>query len=230
MPRLLWLHGQFIPARKYQETLLLPLLSNLPDNKWEVTYLQSPRPCADPPPDIIGRMFPDIQPGEMAEWINSQAKSDGSKEYLGLPESLAFLQNYLRDQPRFDVIAGHSNGALVTSVLALYMEREDDSWDLPKEKHPAGIACFNAPNSYETETTLAPLVNDGKPMIQMPSIHVFGGPTDHTYEGSQKLARIHHHPSSCRTMEHSAGHWFPTDKDNPVYPAIVKALQDMVSK
>mmetsp|Transcript_26914 Transcript_26914/g.57954 ORF Transcript_26914/g.57954 Transcript_26914/m.57954 type:complete len:145 (-) Transcript_26914:521-955(-) len=100
MPRLLWLHGQFIPARKYQETLLLPLLSNLPDNEWEVTYLQSPRPCADPPPDTIGRMFPDIQPGEMAEWINSQSKSDGSKEYLGLSESLAFLQNYLREQPR----------------------------------------------------------------------------------------------------------------------------------
>eukprot|EP00585_Thalassiosira_rotula_P009424 CAMPEP_0196137714 /NCGR_PEP_ID=MMETSP0910-20130528/5618_1 /TAXON_ID=49265 /ORGANISM="Thalassiosira rotula, Strain GSO102" /LENGTH=158 /DNA_ID=CAMNT_0041398217 /DNA_START=225 /DNA_END=702 /DNA_ORIENTATION=+ len=157
MPRLLWLHGQFIPARKYQETLLLPLLSNLPDNEWEVTYLQSPRPCADPPPDTIGRMFPDIQPGEMAEWINSQSKSDGSKEYLGLSESLAFLKIIFENSRAVRRhIAGHSNGALVTKCHgAAHGNRGDEYWDLPNEKHPAGIACFNAPNSYETETTLA---------------------------------------------------------------------------
>jgi len=160
----------------------------------------------------------------MAEWINSQAKADGSKEYLGLSESLAFLQKYLQEQPRFDVIAGHSNGALLASILALYMERDD--WQLPKDKHPVGIACFNGPNSYETEVTLAPLVKNKT--IQMPSLHVFGGPTDHTYEGSQKLARVHH--PSAQTMEHSAGHLFPTDKDDAVYPAIAKALQDMLSK
>jgi len=56
MPRMLWLHGQFLPARKYQETLLVPLLSSLAD--WEVTYLQSPRRCADPPPDLLGQTFP----------------------------------------------------------------------------------------------------------------------------------------------------------------------------
>lgn len=235
--RMLFLHGMPCCPRMYKDKLLVQFLATLERANWEVVFVQSPRVCQDvDPPPILKEWFPDVQPHEMCEWVNSQSRKkrdnddDGStdKEYLGLQESLSFLQSYLNEQPRFDVIAGHSNGALMASILSFYMDHNiqvnnNNNWDKPCR----GILCMNAPNSYETEMTLGPLVAQHGPVTQIPSLHVWGGKSDHTYEGSQKLKRVHHHPtSSGPAIEHEAGHFFPQEQH--YYDDICQALQEMM--
>lgn len=174
--RLLFLHGMFIPPEYYQEKIAPKLFRALEHDRWECTLVKSPRPCADPVPPILYDMFPDMKDKkDHPEWLNAQTNDDGTKTYQGLEDSLAFLQAYLTSQPRFDVIAGHSNGALMASILAFKME-SDASW-LSKDKHCRAVLLCNGPASYETETTLSEMIQQhGTPAVQTPSIHVWGGP------------------------------------------------------
>jgi hypothetical protein len=236
--RMLFLHGMFGCPRIYRDTQLVQFLQTLSTANWEVVFVQSPRVCQGTPPPFIKTMFPDLQPEEMCEWVNSkelltttssettttkeESKVTYTKEYEGLEDTLTFLQSYLTEQPRFDVIAGHSNGALMASILAFYQEHQP-GW-LPPPKHCRGVLCMNAPNSYNTERCLGPLVAHHGPVQAIPSLHVLGGPTDFTYEGSQTLQRVHH-PGS-KVLEHTAGHFFPTEQH--YYDDICDALQDMM--
>jgi hypothetical protein len=169
-------------------------------------------------------MFPDLTPDDYREWINSRSNNEAggtSKTYDGLDDSLAFLNDYLKNQPRFDVIAGHSNGALMTSILSLLVESDPD-W-LPKDKKWSAIVLFNAPASYETEVSLKELVGKHGP-IQMPSIHVFGGETDLCWAGQQMMQEIHH--PNGKIVQHEAGHFFP--KEQQYYDDILSGLNGMV--
>jgi hypothetical protein len=78
--RLLRLHGMCVPPRIYENPNVFTLSAILKNKGWEVVYLESPRLCLDPPPDVLGKIFPDIQPHELKEWINTQTRSDGQKE------------------------------------------------------------------------------------------------------------------------------------------------------
>lgn len=232
---MLFLHGMFGCPRMYTDKLLVQFLQTLKKADWEIIFVQSPRVCQDDPPPVLKTLFPDVQPNELREWVNSiqvqspEGSSGPKKEYVGLQDSLSFLQSYLADQPRFDVIAGHSNGALMASILSFHMEHcqegGENNWVLSSDKRCKGILCMNAPNSYETEKTLGHLVSQYGPVNRISSVHVFGGESDHTYEGSQKMKRKHH--PNGKTMEHTAGHFFPTEQH--YYDDICKALQEIVS-
>ena len=218
----------------YRDKLLVQFLSTLPENDWEVTFVQSPRVCQGTPPPILTELFPDVTRDEMREWVNSKSLDDNNnnkpaadaaytKEYDGLQDALIFLREYLQDEPRFDVIAGHSNGALMASILAFHMQHQPE-WLLPSHKHCKTILCMNAPNSYDTEVCLGPLVAEYGPVTSISSLHVLGGPTDFTYEGSKQLQQVHH--PGARVLEHNAGHFFPTEQH--YYDDMLKALNEMM--
>lgn len=231
--RLLFLHGQFIAPRYYEEHIAVDLFKALRDDGWDCSFVKSPRACPDAPPEILYQMFPEMEAEkDHPEWLNAQTnEADGTKTYLGLDTSLAFLQNYLRTQPHFDVIAGHSNGALMASILSLKMRAEGEAF-LPKNKHWSGVLVCNAPASYETETQLAATViaRFGPSVTNLPSVHVFGGPTDWTWEGQQQLQRIHH-PHGATIVQHEAGHFFPTgEAGKRCNDQIVAALNAIVPK
>ena len=213
--RVLFLHGMWLPSECYTDKLAVGLLETMKRRGYDCDFVNSPRKCPDTPPELLTTMFPDLD--SFPEWVNAESREDGTKLYHGLEDSLAFLQRYLKEHPRYDVIAGHSNGALMTSILALRMESDPDF--LPKDKHCRAIVLFNAPASYDTEDTLKSIVVEHGP-IQMPSIHVWGGPTDLTWQGEQMMRRVHH-PKGI-VVQHEAGHWFPSD--TKYYDEILNAL------
>lgn len=203
--RMLFLHGMFSNPRIYEREMKV-LLDLLKKADWEVTMVESPRVCPDTPPSIMDSILKGFEPHELKEWINSHTHSeDGTKEYVGLTESLDFLQSYLeKESSRFDIIAGHSQGALMTSILAYFMEHNPgDRPFLPADKHCLGILCMNGPGSYETERTLRQHIAIHGPVVSsIPSLHIWGGPTDFTYQGSQAMQKVHH--PNGKSMEHEA--------------------------
>jgi hypothetical protein len=221
--RMLFLHGMFMPPECYTgDKLMKPFWSALGDEDWEVTTVTSPRVCRDPAPEVLFQLLPELKGrADLPEWINSQANEDGSKVYDGLDDSLQFLRNYLASQPQFDAIVGHSNGALMASILSLTMESEKE-W-LPESKHCKAIVLFNAPGSYANEVQLSKKVQRHGP-IQLPSIHVFGGPTDTCWEGQQELQRDLH--PNGKVIVHDAGHFFPSE--TKYYDEIVEALNTAI--
>ena len=230
---MLFLHGQFLPPRVYTDKLLVPLFDRLEAKDWEVVCLASPRHCEDPPLPVISEMFPDVRSEEMAEWINSHQRDENSKEYMGLNDSLSFLQEYLRKEPRFDIVAGHSNGALMASVLSLYQQSAMlpslDGWTVPTEKRFRGILCMNAPNSYDNEIQLSPIVNE-QGSVTLPSIHVFGGSTDFALAGSKRMRDVDH--PNGKILEHEAGHFFPSNDDETgkeFYESLCRELESIVA-
>ena len=220
--RALFLHGQFLTPQLYQTALAPKLFETLEKSGWECVTIQSPRRCPDPPPDLVKELLPGLSTDDYREWINAHKNKDGvTKTYHGLQESLNFLQDYLCKEPRFDVIMGHSNGALMASILAHKLET--DKSFLPAEKHFHAVALFNAPASYETEVSLT---DAAKKPVQMPSLHIFGGETDLTWQGQQQMKRVHH--PTGKVIQHAAGHFFP--KEQSYYDDIVKSLNEMVDE
>jgi hypothetical protein len=222
-PRMLFLHGMFMPPDCYREKSAVVLLKCLDDAGWQVDFLKSPRPCPDDPPAIVKEAFPDLQ--EFPEWINSETHAeDNTKTYHGLQDSLNVLRNHLLSQPKYDIVAGHSNGALMASILAFMTESTQASEDpfLPPDKQFRGVLLFNAPGSYETERTMSKKIAAyGSAIIQMPSIHVVAE-SDHVYTGSQRLQQTHH-PNDATLVQHSEGHMLP--KESQHYDEIMAALQ-----
>mmetsp|Transcript_14050 Transcript_14050/g.35810 ORF Transcript_14050/g.35810 Transcript_14050/m.35810 type:complete len:166 (+) Transcript_14050:571-1068(+) len=96
----------------------------------------------------------------------------------------------------------------------------DNDW-LPAEKHWPAVVLFNAPGSYEAETNLRERVARHGP-VRMPSVHVWGRPTDHTWEGQQKMRELHH--PGGRVVRHEAGHFFP--KEQEYYDTILAELKE----
>lgn len=219
-PRMLFLHGMMLPPIVYTEKLATAWFDTAKD--WEHCLVKSPRKCMDKPHPIIIEIMKDFpeHADDLPEWLNSQKHDDGTKTYYGLQESLTFLQTYLKEQPRFDIVAGHSNGALMASILTLMMEADKD-W-LPADKHWKATVHFNASASYETEVYLGKIVKEHGP-IQTPSVHVLGGPTDAAYSGGQELQKKIHPTGTI--VEHNAGHFFPND--STCYEEIVSALKKM---
>lgn len=220
--RMLFLHGQFFPPDCYQEKLATSWFDTAEKGGWDCVCALSPRVCVDEAPGVVNSLFPALTPQDMREWINSRTNEDGSKTYNRLQESMSFLQEFLKEQPRFDAITGHSNGALMASILTLLMESDDNF--VPSDKKWSGTILFNAPASYETEVTLKKSV-DQHGTVQTPSIHVFGGEMDITWEGQQKMKNVHH--PTGHVIQHEAGHFFPTEQK--YYDDILKALNEMVA-
>jgi hypothetical protein len=119
---MLFLHGMFLPPSIYQDKIATPLLSCLEDHRWECVFLNSPRPNSGPVFEACLQLFPELT--EHPEWMNSckEGALDGAtKLFDSFQGSLKILQDYLSDNPKFDVIAGHSQGALMApSILSLF--------------------------------------------------------------------------------------------------------------
>ena len=227
---MLFLHGQFVTPECYTSKFATKLFEKLESTgDWDVDIPLSPRITKDPTPPIMIEWFPNqkVHP----EWINSEThtEEDGStttKTYHGLKESLNWLKEYIMNKPyKYDIIAGHSNGAIMTALLAFMMEKTmtmntsdtDTPPYLPQDKHCNGIIIFNAPNSFETERTLMKeyIARDGPMITSIPSLHVFSSTNDAWVgDGSTKMLTSHFpKPSSGKTVviDHENGHWFPTD-------------------
>lgn len=218
--RLLFLHGMAIPPSYYKEKVAKELFQALKDDNYEIEFAYSPRALTANLPGL-DEMFPDLKREEMREWINSHANDDGTKRYDGLQESLNFLKQYIEERPRFDVIGGHSNGALMAAIIAFYMqqqeEEQDDNnngWLSDATKKCSSLFLCNAPGPFDTEQTLAELIKTSNtgPVVDLPSLHVFGGPTDYTYEGQKALQKIHF-PNKSIIVQHDVGHFIPTDPE-----------------
>jgi hypothetical protein len=219
--RLLFLHGMFTPPECYTRKLAKQFFDTLAEHGWQVVTVKSPRVCPDQAPDLVFQLFPDLkdQKDALPEWINSQANKDGTKTYQGLEDSLAFLRQYIASQLLpFDAIAGHSNGALMASILTFMME-SDPEW-LPADKHWKSVVLFNAPGSYKTETQLGPRIHSHGSACKLPSIHVFGGPMDYCWEGQQQLQNDLH--PDGKVIIHDSGHFFPSDQK--IFDEIAAAL------
>lgn len=178
------------------------------------------------------QLFPELT--DHPEWMNSRdddSVEGATKVSDGLQDSLQVLQDYLNENPKFDVIAGHSQGALMASILSLLAESpasatEENSlaFKVSDDKRWKAILCMNAPNSYETERHLRH-VDPG--VVIIPSVRVFGGESDTTWEGQQKMQQVHH-PRDFHIVHHEAGHFFPSEKEN--LEEIAQALDKVVAK
>ena len=223
--RLLFLHGMALPPYYYTDKLARDLFQGL-TSEFQVEFCYSPRRLTAQIPNL-DKLFPDLQPDEMREWFNSHTNNDhvGSKRYEGLQESLTFLQDYLNQQPRFDVLAGHSNGALMAAILSFFAKSVPD-W-LPESKHWSSVVLCNAPASFDTEQTLSSLIQEAQqgPVVPLPSVHVWGGESDHCWEGQQALQTIHF-PTNAAIINHRAGHLFPSNAETN--QKIVKAISESV--
>lgn len=212
--RLLFLHGMALPPEYYTSKYAKEMFDAL-DKDFDVKFVCSPRKLTS---TFIIKYFqekyPDLDKERMFEWVNSQDHDDGTKTYDGLQDALDFLQEYLLEQPRFDVIAGHSNGSLMAAILSLVIQADPDF--LPASKHWSIAMICNGPASFETETRLTKLINEKQRgtgfIIHMPSVHVWGGPTDVTWAGQQKLKEVHF-PEEAEVVQHGCGHDFPHDTE-----------------
>lgn len=230
--RMLFLHGMFVPPSVYQEKIAAPLLSCFEDHGWECVFLKSPRPNSGQVFEVVKQLFPELT--EHPEWMNSRNDDsvDGAtKVFHGLQDSLQVLQDYLNENPKFDVIAGHSQGALMASILSLLAESPSSAtaenglaFKVSDDKRWKAILCMNAPNSYETEKHLRHV---DPVAVNIPSIHVFGGESDTTWEGQQKMQQVHH-PRDFHIVHHDAGHFFPSEQQK--LEEIAHALDKVVPK
>jgi len=221
---MLFFHGIFLPPDCYTDKLATAWFEAI-SGDYDCVCLKSPRNNLGTVPPVVFEMFPDLR--EFPDWINSQKTRElrrlqGIKTYVGLEETLQFLQAYLNEQPRFDVLVGHSQGALIASILSLMIESEKD-W-LPVDKHWSAIVLFNAPGPYEAGTNLRERVARHGPM-QIPSVHVFGGPTDYSWVGQQELRKVHH--PDGRIVQHDGGHFFPQEQQ--YYDRILAELKELLA-
>ena len=119
----------------------------------------------------------------------------------------------------------------MASILSLYMQH-DDLHFIPNDKIPSALLLFNAPASYETERTLATLVQEQQQqgssnnIRNIPSIHIWGGETDFAWNGQQELYKIHH--PDGKVIRHEQGHFLPESSQPQVYTEIIQALHEIV--
>lgn len=200
---------------------MLTLWSKLEKNGFTICAPQSPRDHSTPVWPMIKERHPEIT--THPEWYNANDNNDGTKTLAGLPETVEFLRDYLNKEETFDVVMGHSQGAQLSSILTVLAE--SDSSFIPAEKRWKLLVPMNAPNAFDTVDTLLDVVQKHR-KIRTPSIHVFGGPEDPTWEGQQRMKDVHYQNSNSRIVRHDEGHMPP--KDEAVCDELVKAMLDVL--
>ena len=215
--RLLFLHGIWHPPSLYKEKVMSTLWAKLEENGFTICAPQSSRDHSTPVWPMIKERHPELT--THPEWYNAKDNDDGTKTLTGLQETIVFLQNYLNKADTFDVVMGHSQGAQLLSILALLAE--SDPAFIPAEKRWKLLVPMNGPNAFDTVDTLLDVVRKN-PKIKTPSIHVFGGPEDVTWEGQQKMKDVHYRNASSQIVRHDEGHMPPGDE--VVCDELIKAI------
>ena len=227
MTRLLFLHGMFCPPKSVV-CRNCPLFASLEDAGFEITTVQSPRTHSGPVPPVVFEIFPDLksQESSLPEWYNAHDNDkNGTKRLDGLQDSLSFLKKFIADQPPFDVIAGHSQGGQLAAILTLLME-DDDTFLLTGKMWKATLH-MNSPNPFSNVETVGlhqKVATHGK--IKTPSVHVLGGSSDHTLEGSRAMLAEHYSDENVIVVHHDEGHFLP--KDDRTCKQIATALQQVL--
>jgi len=144
------------------------------------------------------------EPEESFAWWR---RSDATGEYVGLPETLKFLSQYLDTHGPFAGVVGFSQGAALAAILASVLERGE---------RPEGFATghgglrfavcysgFRAPERYEQWYT---------PRIRTKVLNVIGS-LDTVVEEERTLALV----KACeggeeRVVYHPGGHYLPATK------------------
>lgn len=223
MTRVLFLHGMFLRPELYQAEIMVELLGKLKQTGMDVVFLKSPRPHSAPVWPMVLEAFSNEEE-DYPEWYNSREQADGSKVLDGLDGSIEHILSFLATEDPFDVIMGHSQGAQLASILTL--RAQIDPSCVPKEKRWRLVVPMNAPNSFETVNGWQEKALEHK--IKMPSLHVFGGTSDMTWEGQQKLKAVHYEEkgSTTRVIQHDNGHMPP--KGEKTCNEIVESIQEML--
>jgi len=195
---------------------------------FDIVIPQSRRLHTTPVLPALFELFPELKSRDedLPEWYNAYDNEDGTKRLEGLPEALQFLQQYLKEQEPFDAIVGHSQGAQLASILTLLMET-DESFLPDTSKHWKLLVAFNAPNPIDTVATsnIKDIVAKHGP-LKTRSVHITGGPSDHTFEGSERLMTRHFTDPSH--VGHEEGHFLP--KDAAVCAQIVASIRKALAE
>ena len=214
--RILVLHGLRLSGDMQRE-LMSDVLQSCSDKNWEWTFLDAPNEASGPVRRITRERWPQ---GPYCEWWNATEQADGTVKYVGLERTLDFMREVLSEGAPCDVLAGYSQGGALVTALTALAERTDF---LPAERRWRAALLFNsgvAPRDPE----LAPLLASGP--LQMPSIHVLGGPRDVLYE--EQKAMLEHWSADERTvLEHAEGHVPPSLAASG---AVVAALGDAIER
>ncbi len=219
--RLLFLHGIWHPPSLYRDKIMLTLWRKLEENGFTICAPQSPRGHSTPVWPVIKERHPELT--THPEWYNAKDNKDGTKTLAGLQETIDFLREYLNKEGTFDVVMGHSQGAQLLSILALITE-SDPSFSAV-QKHWKLLVPMNAPNSFDTVDSLLDVVQK-HPKIKTPSIHVFGGPEDVTWEGQQRMKKIHYEVARSHIVRHDEGHMPPMAEE--VCDDLIEAMLEVL--
>lgn len=172
--------------------------------------------------DIPGALAPsatDTDPEAYAWWRRDEVTG----EYVGLPDTLAFLSTYLDTHGPFTGVVGFSQGAAMAAILASVLEGRDggvEGWNSshPPLKFAVCYSGFRAPRErYEGFYT---------PKIATPVLHVIGS-LDTLVEEERTLALVR----ACeggekRMLYHPGGHYVPVSKS--VVGALVGFIRSCV--
>jgi hypothetical protein len=144
--------------------------------------------------------------------------------YLGMDETLEYMDEQLRAHGPFDVVVGFSQGAVLLTVLTMwYLQHQNVTW-WKLAVCVGGVRVSGA--------NCQPLFVDeqGREMlVPLPSVHVVGK-TDSLYDEGLKLADMWaDHPEGSAlpklVLEHDGGHKFPSgSRDKQLYRELVAAI------
>ncbi|CUA75838.1 hypothetical protein RSOLAG22IIIB_12040 [Rhizoctonia solani] len=144
---------------------------------------------------------PELQP--RAWWRANLDKT----EYYYVPETIAYLKNYLKDQ-RFNGIFGFSQGACMAAALTKILEQPEAypaTLVEGKTPHPPFEFCVLVSGFKPVDYNLGPLFSTP---ITTPNLHVLGrNDVIVAPERGRTLVEVSQNP---RVEEHDGGHFVPS--------------------
>ena len=189
-------------------------------------FLNAPIAARGPPYESIQRVSkPD---DKFYEWYyygkiedKEATNPNWNYEYVGVDDSLKYLEQQVAECGPFDAVMGFSQGTIMSTLLAATNLREGRQ--LFKLSVLVGAACPKDPKwrpLLENEDgTLRP--------VQIPSIHLIGK-KDEFHDEALRMVDMHTSPNHTpRVFFHDEGHKFPNPKRNAkLYREVSDAILD----
>jgi hypothetical protein len=202
--RVLALHGMRVSG-----SILADMMSDIrqafSDLEWQWVFVDAPLDASGPTFDLVAQHWP----GEpYYEWWNATQQPDGTVKYVGLDQSLDFIRQTLADRGPFDLLAGYSQGCILSTILTAMTERQGP---VQPNRPWRGVMLFNS-GPPPRDPRVLPLLEGGP--LQTSSIHVLGGPTDVVYQGQKAMLELWS-ADSRTVLEHDEGHIPPTTQKSP---------------
>mmetsp|Transcript_20753 Transcript_20753/g.40340 ORF Transcript_20753/g.40340 Transcript_20753/m.40340 type:complete len:245 (+) Transcript_20753:118-852(+) len=149
----------------------------------------------------------EIAPGRFAWWtLPPGVRSFDASEYIGIDESFKLIEDHWTKQGPYDCILGHSQGAIILSVILAKASLEGYS-----VKPPFGILCGAAwPKPFES--LLERMGAEGTGKYEFQTLHSYS-PKDsiNPPEHAQKIQSLC--GASASAFSHDGGHIVPMDDE-----------------